>query len=380
MKIPLLDLKAQYATIKAEVDAAVAEVFESQHFILGPKVEQCEKAIAAYSNCAHAIGMSSGTDALLACLMAENIGPGDEVITTPYSFFATAGAVARLGATPVFADIDPATYNLDAGQIAAKITPRTRAIIPVHLYGQMADMDAVMSVANAHALVVIEDAAQAIGSEYGGRRAGSIGQYGCFSFFPSKNLGGAGDGGMVVTNDAQRAEKLRCLRGHGAKPKYYHKMVGGNFRLDAIQAAVALAKLPHLDDWTAGRQRNARKYDELLGGAGLPITTPKVSGGRHIFNQYVIRLAERDALQAHLKKSGVDTEVYYPVPLHVQECFAYLGHSAGAFPESERAAKQTLALPIYPELNESQLEYVAQCIREFVAANPSAADACLQHA
>lgn len=255
MKVPLLDLKAQYLAIKAEVDSAVAEVLESQHFILGPKVEECEKAIARYSNCSHAIGVSSGSDALLACLMAENIGPGDEVITTPYTFFATAGAIARLGATPVFVDIDPATYNMNASQIASKVNSRTRAIIPVHLYGQMADMDSVMRVAEKHGLIVIEDAAQAIGAEYNGRRAGSIGHYGCFSFFPSKNLGAAGDGGMIVTNDAQRAEKLMVLRGHGSKPKYHHKVIGGNFRLDAIQAAVVSAKLPHLDDWTAARQR-----------------------------------------------------------------------------------------------------------------------------
>src|SRR5215467_1116469 len=256
MNVPLLDLKAQFSTIKNEVNSAIAEVLESQHFILGPKVEQCEKAIAAYSNCAHGIGVSSGSDALLAVLMAEDIGEGDEVITTPYTFFATAGAIARLGATPVFVDIDPKTYNLDPKQIAGKITKKTRAIMPVHLYGQMADMDPIMEIADQHKLIVIEDAAQAIGSEYKGRRAGSIGHYGCFSFFPSKNLGCAGDGGMVVTNDAERAEKVRCLRGHGAKPKYYHKLVGGNFRLDAIQAAIVSAKLPHLDKWTEARQSN----------------------------------------------------------------------------------------------------------------------------
>ena len=365
MNIPLLDLKAQYAAIKTEVDAAIAEVLQSQHFILGPKVDQCEKAIAAYSTCSHAIGVSSGSDALLACLMAENIGPGDEVITTPYTFFATAGAIARLGAIPVFVDIDPKTYNLDPSQIPAQVTDRTRAIMPVHLYGQMADMDAVMRVAEAHNLVVIEDAAQAIGAEYKGRRAGSIGHYGCFSFFPSKNLGAAGDAGMIVTNDARRAEKLRCLRGHGAKPKYYHKIIGGNFRLDAIQAAVVSAKLPHLDEWTAARQRNAKRYDRLFGEASLPIDLPAVVTGRHIFNQYVIRLSARDELQAFLQKRGVGTEVYYPVPMHLQECFAYLGYTSGAFPESERAAKHTLALPIYPELTESQARYVVECLCEF---------------
>jgi dTDP-4-amino-4,6-dideoxygalactose transaminase len=367
MNVPLLDLKAQYLSIKSEIDAAIAEVLESQHFILGPKVEQCEKAIAAYSGCSYAIGVSSGSDALLACLMAENIGTGDEVITTPYSFFATAGAIARLGATPVFVDIDPKTYNLDPSEISSKVTGKTRAIIPVHLYGQMADMDPVMRLAYEHGLVVIEDAAQAIGSEYERRRAGSIGHYGCFSFFPSKNLGGAGDGGMVVTNDAQRAEKLRCLRAHGAKPKYYHKIVGGNFRLDALQAAVVLAKLPHLDTWTAARQHNAERYDQLLGGAGVPIVLPTVATNRHIFNQYVIRVTNRDELQAYLKQEGVGTEVYYPVPLHLQECFAYLGHKAGAFPESERAAKETLALPVHPELTESQARFVAKCVCEFFA-------------
>ncbi len=366
MHVPLLDLKAQYATIREEVNAAIAEVLESQYFILGPKVEQCEKAIAAYSNCAHAVGVSSGTDALLICLMAEDIGPGDEVITTPYTFFATAGCIARLGATPVFVDIDPATYNVDVTQIAAKITPRTRAIMPVHLYGQMAEMGEVMRLAEAHNLIVIEDAAQAIGAEYKGKRAGSIGHYGCFSFFPSKNLGAAGDGGMVVTNDARRAEKLKCLRSHGSKPKYHHKIIGGNFRLDALQAAVVSAKLPHLDAWTAGRQRNARRFDQMFAAAGLPVGIPAVVCNRHIFNQYVIRVPDRDGLQAHLRKKDIGTEVYYPVAMHVQECFAYLGHTAGAFPESERAARETLALPVHPELTEEQANYIVESIGEFV--------------
>jgi dTDP-4-amino-4,6-dideoxygalactose transaminase len=365
MNIPLLDLKAQYATVKAEVDTAITEVLESQHFILGPKVEQCEKAIAAYSNCAHGIGVSSGSDALLACLMAEDIGPGDEVITTPYTFFATAGAIARLGAKPIFVDIDPTSYNLDVSQLATKINKRTRAIIPVHLYGQMADMDAVMEVANSHGLIVIEDAAQAIGAEYKKRRAGSIGHYGCFSFFPSKNLGAAGDGGMIVTNDATRAEKLRILRGHGSKPKYHHKIVGGNFRLDAIQAAIVSAKLPHLDSWTAARQKNAHKYAQLFKEADLPVNIPAAMYDRHIFNQYVIRISVRDELQSNLKKKGVGTEIYYPIPMHLQECFAYLGHHEGDFPESEHAAKQTLALPIHPELTEPQIRYVVDSISEF---------------
>src|SRR5437867_12968559 len=314
MNVPLLDLKAQYAAIKAEVEAAIAEVFESQHFILGPKVEQCEKAIAAYSECSHAVGISSGSDALLACLMAENVGPGDEVITTPYSFFATAGAIARLGAIPIFVDIDPATYNIDTSQIRSKVTERTRAIIPVHLYGQMAEMDAVMRVADEHGLVVIEDAAQAIGAERAGRRAGSIGHYGCFSFFPSKNLGAAGDAGMVVTNDAQRAEKLMRLRAHGSKPKYHHKIIGGNFRLDALQAAIVSAKLPHLDQWTAARQRNAKKYDQLFSQAGLAgngspqVGLPAVVTSRHIFNQYVIRVSPPDQLPGVLPPRRIATE------------------------------------------------------------------------
>jgi dTDP-4-amino-4,6-dideoxygalactose transaminase len=367
VKVPLLDLKAQHIAIKAELEAAISGVLESQHFILGPKVEECEKAIAAYSQCAHAVGVSSGSDALLVCLMAENIGPGDEVITTPYTFFATAGAVARLGATPVFVDIDPATYNLDVTQIASKVTRRTRAILPVHLYGQMADMDSVMEIANRHNLVVIEDAAQAIGAEDKGRRAGSIGHYGCFSFFPSKNLGAAGDGGMVVTNDAPRADKVRCLRSHGSQPKYHHKMIGGNFRLDAIHAAIVSTKLRYLDAWTAARQDNAKRYDRLFGEAGLEIGLPTVATDRHIFNQYVIRAEDRDGLRARLQQRGVGTEVYYPVPMHLQECFAYLGYKAGAFPQSERAASETLALPIYPELTEAQARYVVEAIQDFFA-------------
>jgi dTDP-4-amino-4,6-dideoxygalactose transaminase len=375
MQVPLLDLKAQYATIKAEVEAALAEVMESQHFILGPKVEQCEKAVAKYSNCSHGVGVSSGSDALLACLMAENIGPGDEVITTPYTFFATVGAIVRVGATPIFVDIDPVTYNLDVSQIASKITGKTRAIIPVHLYGQVADMEAVMAVAGKHGLIVIEDAAQAIGAESKGRRAGSIGHYGCFSFFPSKNLGAAGDAGMIVTNDAERAERLKCIRGHGSKPKYYHKVIGGNFRIDALQAAIVSAKLPHLNQWTEARQENARKYGELFMEARLTTSSagpaylilPAVVANRHIFNQYVIRVPQRDELQAALKGQGIGTEVYYPVCMHLQECFAFLGYKTGSYPESERAAKETLALPVYPELSEAQLRYVVQCIREFYA-------------
>jgi dTDP-4-amino-4,6-dideoxygalactose transaminase len=386
MKVPLLDLKAQYSAIKTEVDRAVAEVMESQHFILGPQVQACEKAIAEYSRCQHGVGVSSGTDALLICLMAEGIGPGDEVITTPYTFFATAGSIARARAKPVFVDIDPVTYNLNPGQVASRVTARTRAIIPVHLYGQMADMEPLMQVAQKHGLVVIEDGAQAIGAEHNGRRAGSIGHYGCFSFFPSKNLGAAGDGGMVVTNDGERAEKLMRLRAHGSKPKYYHKVIGGNFRLDTLQAAVVLAKLPHLDGWTEARQRNAARYDRLFEDCGLEVARssqyggkdgvkgtadiyyPEVVTNRHIFNQYVIRTARRDELKAALQTKGVSTEIYYPVPMHLQECFAYLGCAAGAFPESEAAANETLALPIYPELTEAQARYVVECIRDFFPA------------
>ena len=374
--VPLLDLKAQYATIRADVEAAISEVMESQVFVLGPKVDACERAIAQYSSCGYGIGVTSGSDALLMCLMAEGIGPGDEVITSPYTFFATAGAIARLGATPVFVDIDPATYNIDVSAIAGKVTARTRAIIPVHLYGQMADMDPIMEVARAHGLVVIEDAAQAIGAERQGRRAGSIAEYGCFSFFPSKNLGAAGDGGMIVTNDAARAERLRVLRGHGAKTKYYHQVIGGNFRLDAIQAAIVSAKLPYLDSWTAARQRNAARYDVLLREAGLTtaqvaIRPPAVVANRHIFNQYVIATPHRDALQASLKEKGIGTEVYYPVPMHLQECFAYLGHQPGDFPESERAARETLALPIHPELSEAQARHVVDAIGAFAVSRPS---------
>jgi len=388
MKVPLVDLKAQYLALKSEIDAAIAEVMESQHFILGPKVAECENAIARYCGCATAVGVSSGTDALLICLMAEGIGPGDEVITTPYTFFATVGSIARTGAKPVFIDIDPVTYNIDPAQIEAKITPRTRAIIPVHLFGQASDMDGILEIAHRHGLVVIEDAAQAIGAEYKGRRAGSLGEYGCFSFFPSKNLGAAGDGGMVVTNDAKRAEKLRCLRAHGSQPKYHHHLIGGNFRLDALQAALVLVKLKHLDEWTAARQRNAERYKALFAGAGLRIgrssvserengqarstagpavpdlLLPSVVTNRHVFNQYVIRAADRDRLKATLETKGVSTEVYYPVPMHLQKCFSYLGYAQKDFPNSEDAAKQTLALPIYPELAEDQVRYVVECVQD----------------
>lgn len=377
MNVPLLDLKAQYQTIKPEIDRAVQEVFESQYFILGPTVERCEQHLAAYCRSAHAVGVSSGSDALLMALMCEGIGPGDEVITTPYTFFATVGAIVRTGARPVFCDVDPVTFNLDVAQIESCITEATRAIIPVHLYGQMADMDPLMEIARKHKLLVVEDGAQAIGAEYKGRRAGSIGDYGCFSFFPSKNLGGAGDGGLVTTQDAARAEKLRYFRNHGMNPRYYHQYVGGNFRLDALQAAVVDVKLPHLDAWSEKRQHNARRYDRLFAEAGLSpdvVRTPKhphktegeaTDGMRHIFNQYVIRVPERDALKAFLTENHVGCDIYYPVPLHLQACFADLGGKPGDFPHSERAAMETLALPIYPELSDQQAQYAVNVISHF---------------
>jgi dTDP-4-amino-4,6-dideoxygalactose transaminase len=376
--VPLLDLKAQYATIRDEVHAALDRVVESQYFILGPEVEALEQEVAAYSQCRAGIGVSSGTDALLVSLMAMDIKPGDEVITTPYTFFATAGAIARLGARPVFVDIDPVTYNIDPAGIEAAITKRSRAIIPVHLYGQMADMEPVMEFAGRHNLFVIEDAAQAIGADYKGRRAGSIGHLGCFSFFPSKNLGGFGDGGMVTANDPDLADRVKLLRNHGYRPKYYNKVVGGNFRLDALQAAVLRVKLPHLDGWTEARQRNAAIYRRLFGEAGLVLADPEAVGrqpglslpqeagyGRHIYNQFVIRTTRRDDLLAYLKQQRIGVEIYYPVPLHLQECFAGLGYRAGDFPHSERAAAETLALPIYPELTEEMLAAVVNAIAAF---------------
>jgi len=342
---------------------------ESQYFIMGPQVKECQEAVAKYCNCKHAVGVSSGTDALIISLMAEGVGPGDEVITTPYTFFATVGSIARLGAKPVFVDIDPVTFNIDPAGIESRITDRTKVIIPVHLYGQMADMDPIMEIANKHGLAVIEDAAQAIGSEYKGRRAGSMGTYGCFSFFPSKNLGGFGDGGMVVTQDAEKAEKMAVLRNHGSKPKYYHKLIGGNFRLDTLQAAVVKVKLGHLDSWTVGRQSNANRYNALFEQAGLikngQVRLPEIVASRHIFNQYVIRVEKRDELRNYLKEKSIGVEIYYPVPMHLQECFASLGYKEGDFPESEKAANETLALPIYPELSDEQAAYVVECIGAF---------------
>ncbi len=387
MDVPLLDLKGQYQALKDEILPVIEKVCASQNFILGPHVKDLEQRVAAYCQAAHAIGMSSGTDALLVALMALDVGHGDEVITTPYTFFATGGTVARAGARPIYCDIEPDTFNLSPRAVQEFIDRRcefrdsklinrdtgshVKALMPVHLYGQVADMAPLMAIAARYALRVIEDAAQAIGSEDGQhRRAGSIGDIGCFSFFPSKNLGAFGDAGLCTANDAELAEKLRVLRVHGGKPKYYHAVIGGNFRLDELQAAVLNIKLKHLDSWTAARQRNARFYDAAFARAGLGgrIGLPVVaSAHRHIFNQYVIRVAERDQLKAYLAEWGVGTEIYYPVPLHLQGCFAYLGCRAGDCPESERAARETLALPIYPELTTAQLQYVVDTIARFHA-------------
>lgn len=369
MAVPLLDLKAQYHSIKKEIDLAVSKVFESQLFINGPEVKQCELAIAAYCNTKFATGVSSGSDALIIALMAEQIGPGDEVIVPVYSFFATAGAVVRVGAKPVFVDILPDTYNIDPSKIEAAITPKTKAIIPVHLYGQMADMQPIMEIANRHQLVVIEDAAQSIGAEYRGQRAGSIGHYGCFSFFPSKNLGCAGDGGIVTTNDEYRDDLLKTYRNHGSKIKYHHIFVGGNFRLDSIHAAVVLAKLPYLDGWSEKRKKNAARYRDLIHQYGLLgngiLSLPVEKESRHIYNQFVMRVEKRDDLVNYLKQHSIGCEVYYPYPFHLLECFKSLGYQEGDFPISEQAAKETLAIPIYPELTDEQAEEVIQTIAKF---------------
>jgi dTDP-4-amino-4,6-dideoxygalactose transaminase len=365
MKVPLLDLKAQYVTIREEVLAAVTEVLDSQVCIGGPKVGELEQKIAAINDCKYAVGVSSGTDALLCSLMALGIGAGDEVITTPFTFFATAGSIARTGATPVFVDIDPRTYNINPELIEPAVTKRTKAIMPVHLFGQMCDMDPIMETADKHGLHVIEDAAQSITATHRGRKAGSIGKCGCFSFFPSKNLGAAGDGGMIVTNDEALYQRLVLLRNHGAKPKYFHAYIGGNFRLDPIQAAVLLVKLPHLDAWSDLRRHHAAFYDRRL--AGFPVHTPFVRPEcRSIYNQYVIRVRERDRLRAHLKDKGIGCEIYYPQPLHLQECLRHLGHSPGDFPCAEEASGDVLAIPVYPELPEETQDYVVDCLRNFV--------------
>jgi dTDP-4-amino-4,6-dideoxygalactose transaminase len=385
VQVPLLDLKPQYQALKAEMLAAIEKVCASQGFILGPAVRELEAAVAAYCQCRHGIGVSSGTDALLVALMALDIGAGDEVITSPYTFFATGGTIARAGARPVFCDIDPLSFNLSPATVLAFIEQRcerqgeglvnrstggkVKALMPVHLYGQVADMAPFMQIARRFGLRVIEDAAQAIGAaDSGGQRAGSFGDIGCLSFFPSKNLGAFGDAGMCVSNDPAIAERLDVLRVHGGKPKYYHAFIGGNFRIDEIQAAVLNVKLPHLDSWTAKRQRNAKFYDAAFARAdlGKAVETPRAApGARHIYNQYVIRVRDRDLLRQHLMASGVGTEIYYPVPLHLQQCFAYLKHKEGDFPHSERAAQDTVALPIYPELTEEQLQYVITTIADF---------------
>jgi dTDP-4-amino-4,6-dideoxygalactose transaminase len=385
MQVPLLDLRAQYAPLKAEIEAAIREVCDSQRFVLGPRVAELESKIAEYAQAKYGIGASSGTDALLLALMALDIGAGDEVITSPYTFFATAGVIARLGARPLFCDIVDDTFNLDVDAVAEFIDThcrragpelvnrdtggRIKAMIPVHLYGQMADMDGFMALAREHRLHVIEDAAQAIGAEVAdGRRAGSIGDIGCFSFFPTKNLGAFGDAGMCVTSNAVLAEKMRIIRVHGGEPKYYHSVVGGNFRLDELQAAVLVVKLPHLDDWTLARRDNAEHYTRLIEDAGLAyrLTVPSpVPGYRHIFNQYIVRAARRDELRAFLAANGVGTEIYYPVSLHEQRCFAYLGYRPDDFPQAHRAAGETLALPVYAELTAAQREFVVERIAAF---------------
>jgi len=382
MNVPILDLKAQYRTIREEVALAIESVCESQHFILGPEVERLEKKIAIYSGVETAIGVSSGTDALLAALMALGVHTGDEVVTSPFTFFATAGTIARLGARPVFADIEPVSFNINPARLKDAIGPKTKAVIPVHLFGQCANMEPISQIAAEKGVTVIEDAAQSIGAEYKGQKAGSIGEMGIFSFFPSKNLGGFGDGGMIVTRNPDLGEKLRILRVHGSHPKYFHKVIGGNFRLDALQAAVLNVKMKYLDRWSEARRANAEYYNKAWKSSGLDnngeIIPPQAiwksgSGnagpepGRnyHIYNQYTLRCAHRDDLRAFLLSRGIGTEIYYPRPLHLQECFADLGYRTGDFPESEKAAAEVLSLPIYPELTLEQKEYVADSVIRF---------------
>lgn len=390
--VPLLDLKAQYEPLKAEIEAVIKDVCDSQWFIGGPHVDGIEKAVAQYCGAEHAIGVSSGTDAELIGLMALGIGPGDEVITTPYTFFATVGGIVRCGAKPVFVDIDPVTFNINTSKIEEKITERTKMIIPVHLYGQCADMDPINELAKKYNLNVGEDSAQAIGARYKGKMAGNLGDWSWYSFFPSKNLGGFGDGGMVTTNDAEFAHKLKMFRNHGSEPKYYHKHVGGNFRLDALQAAVLEVKLKHLDSWHEGRRSNAQEYEKKFVEAGVALDSSEtfekrcekpvvLPGGSEpgstlteqenftsIVNQFVIRVRKRDELMKHLREKNIGCEIYYPVPLHLQECFADLGYSEGDMPHSEQAAKETIAIPVYPELSSEQLNYVVDTIVQFVGA------------
>lgn len=370
MNVPLLDLKEQNSLLRPEIEAALARVLDSNGFILGAEVAALEKELAEYCGTNHAIGCASGSDAILLALMAYDIGPGDEVITTPYSFFATVSSITRLGATPVFVDIEPDTFNIDVSQIEAKITERTKAIEPVHLYGQCADMAALAELGEKFGIPVIEDAAQAIGARENGARAGAMGEIGCFSFYPSKNLGGMGDGGFMTTNDDGLAKKLMALRVHGSEERYYHKWVGLNSRLDGFQGAVLRVKLPHLDEWTEKRRANAERYRKLFLDSGLTeeIGVPNErEGAYHIYNQFVIRVPERrDQLKEFLGANGVGTDIYYPVSLHLQECFAFLGYREGDLPEAERASKETLALPIFPELKSEQLEFVVEKISEFL--------------
>ena len=380
MKVPLLDLKKQYEQIKDEVLKVTESVYDSQYFILGPEVESFEKEVAQYSDCKYAVGVSSGTDALVLSLMAADIKKGDLVITSPYTFFATVGSITRTGAEPLFVDIDERSYNIDPERLKEKIESldketrsRLKAIIPVHLYGQCARMSAILEIAKEFDLVVIEDAAQAIGSEYEltdgtVKRAGSMGDYGCFSFFPSKNLGGFGDGGMVTTNDEEIYERLKIMRVHGSKPKYYHQMIGGNFRLDALQAVILSVKLKYLDGWTEKRIANADLYRELFAGSGISnVALPQKVEKRHIYNQFIIKVQEkRDELRDYLQSKDIGCEIYYPVPLHIQECFSFLGHKNGDFPVSEAAALSTLALPVYPELTKEQMQYVVDVTAEFL--------------
>ncbi len=369
MNVPLLDLRPQYESLRSELLAAIEQIIDSQQFVLGPAVSELENELAAYSRVKHAIGCGSGSDALLLALMACDVRASDEIITTPFTFFATVGAIARISARPVFVDIDPTTYTIDPALVEAAISPRTRAILPVHLYGQCADMDRLREISTRHNVPIIEDAAQAIGAEDRGRRAGSMGLMGCFSFYPSKNLGAAGDAGLLTTNDDEVASRLRKLRVHGGAKEYHHREVGINSRLDSLQAAILRVKLPHLDSWSEARQRKAARYDELFGATNLQfeLTPPFVRpDGRHIFHQYVIRVPHhRDALMDHLGRNGIGTRVYYPVPLHLQECFRYLSYHEGDFPHSEAAARDTMALPCYPEVTDEQQEFVVETIRAF---------------
>jgi dTDP-4-amino-4,6-dideoxygalactose transaminase len=376
MPVPLLDLEAQYRPLRDAILAAITRVCDSQRFIMGPEIDALERELAAQLGVRHAISVSSGTDALLLALMTLGIGPGDEVVTTTYSFFATAGCVSRVGAKPVLVDIDPLTFNIDPAQAVAAITPRTKAIMPVHLYGLAAELDPLMAAADRAGIAVIEDAAQAIGATYKSRPLGGIGALGCFSFFPSKNLGAFGDAGLLTTNDDALARQARLLRTHGMRPKYYHHVVGANFRMDALQAAILRVKAPHLDAWTEGRRRNAATYRTLFHDAGLDgtIGLPSEPADRlHIYNQFVVRTPERDRLKRHLDEHGIGNEIYYPVPFHLQPCFADLGYARGAFPHAERAAAETLAIPIYGELTDAQQRTVVSTIEQFVHRNVGAA-------